>query len=310
MGAWGAYHDPRRRLVGGPGHGALWGPMAEVSGEPRQYGDYRVEGPLGRGGMGTVLRARGPDGRLVALKVLPESSAESPARARFLYEVSCLQRLEHPNVVRVHGAGLVEGRPWVAMDLIDAPTLQELVFHHIRRHRQPPVLRRVLEVFASLANALAALRAAGIMHRDVKPANLMVRGDRDAVLVDFGLARIEDEHLGLTRTGEVVGTLDFIAPEQIRGQGARFESDYYATGLALWFSLAGRLPFHQLSPYLRAARRAQKDVPRIRELRPEVPVEVEELLVELLQRDPRRRLGDPGELALRLRLLALRAPSA
>lgn len=276
---------------------------APGGGAPERFGDYRLEGTLGAGGMGTVFRARDPDGRLVALKLLANRGGRTQ-RMRFRYEIACLRRLDHPNVVRVLDASAEGPRPWVAMEYVDAPNLHELTRRVLRKTGRGLALPEALGYFEGLANALGALREAGILHRDVKPANVLVRPRGGAVLVDFGLAQSQEGGADITRSGEMVGTLDFIAPEQLQGRPASFASDLYSAGLSLWYCLAGELPFSEHPAMLRASMRFERDVPSIREFRPDVGEGVDRVLQLSLQRVPERRLGSPGELALALRALA------
>lgn len=269
---------------------------------PPRFAEFRIEGRIGQGGMGTVYRARGADGRLVALKVTPPDR-RGRLRTRHLLEVSCLARIEHPGVVRVRGAGRVGGRAWLAMDLIEAPDLGALCRQGFTR-RDPVPVGRLAALGAGVANALAALDLAGVVHRDLKPANLLVRPGGDPVLVDFGLARIEDDPVRLTRTGAFVGTLDFAAPEQVLYGVSTTRSDLYALGLTLWCCLTGRSPVQESIGYARALKRCQEDPPPASAFRPQVPAELDALLAELLARDPDRRPRRPGEVALRLHLIA------
>ncbi len=255
--------------------------------------------------MGAVYRARAPDGRLVALKVAPCGSRGRP-RTRSLIEASCLARLQHPSIVRVLDAGYGSGRTWIAMELIEAPNLEERMRGRIARGDRGLPIREALALFLPLANALSCLRLAEIVHRDVKPSNLVVPRDRPPVLVDFGLARVEDDPMRLTKTGAFVGTLDFAAPEQIELGRSDAASDLYSLGLCLWFAVAGAVPFEGASSYHRALRRLKEDPPRLTEVLPSAPPELAAILERLLRRDPARRIRAPGELAVRLAALGNR----
>lgn len=188
-------------------------------------GRYRVGEVLGRGGMGTVYA--GVDellGRPVAVKVLELGGAD-PGIARFHREAQALAALEHPNVVTVHDFGTDGTRAWLVMPRLPGPDLQTLL-----NTRGPLPIDQVAEVGRQTAAALAAAHAAGIVHRDVKPANLTLGADGSVVLLDLGIARLGDASAPLTRTGQVLGTVPYLAPEVIAGAPPQPPADLYALG--------------------------------------------------------------------------------
>jgi tetratricopeptide (TPR) repeat protein len=200
---------------------------------------YQVLGEIARGGMGAIYRARHPTlGREVAIKVLVhDTSAED--LERFRREAQALARLQHPNIVPVHDRGQVDGRPFIVMDLVDGETL------YTRVQRSGPLeSREAGRIALALARALEHTHSHDIVHRDVKPANVLLRGDGVPLLTDFGLARL-DEQQGLTMEGTALGTPNYMAPEQARGDGANIDrrADVYGLGATLYELLAGRAPF-------------------------------------------------------------------
>ena len=203
---------------------------------------YRIEALVGRGGMGVVYRALQLDlERVVALKVIaPELLDDEDVRARFLTEARAAASVDHPNVIPVHAAGEDDGVAYIAMRFVAGDDLRALVRYG--GAFDPAGAAALVEQAAA---ALDAIHRAGFVHRDVKPANLLVDRDNHVYLTDFGLAKAVITHSGGTRTGQWVGTLDYVAPEQIRGGRIDARADVYALGGVLHFALTGRVPFER-----------------------------------------------------------------
>ena len=211
------------------------------------FGAYRIDGTIGRGGMGTVYRAVRVDAsETVALKVLRrELAADSGYRHRFRHEARAAGAVAHPHLVPVLDAGEVDGLPFIAMPLVDGMALD-------RRLRRGELLtpHQVVRLAEEIGGALDALHAAGLMHRDVKPANVLVMPDGRSALTDFGLAKGTSGYQTLTAAGMLVGTLEYVAPERIRGEQATPASDLYSLGCTLFECLTGGPPFpgaHQMT---------------------------------------------------------------
>ncbi|MEV5568763.1 serine/threonine-protein kinase [Spirillospora sp. NPDC052269] len=258
-------------------------------------GRYELLEVLGRGGMGAVWRARDRTlDREVAVKEvdLPPGLAGDQVRRvheRTFREARSAARLDHPGIVTVHDVVEEDGRPWIVMSLVRAPALDA----HINRqgHPLPPV--RVAAIGLDLLDALRHAHAAGVVHRDVKPGNVLVRDDR-AVLTDFGIASIAGDET-LTQTGVVVGSPAYLAPEQARHQKATPASDLWSLGATLYAAVEGRPPYTRDDVWgvMAALLADDPDPPRL--AGPLTPV-----LTGLLQRDPDRRMGaDEAERALR-----------
>jgi Protein kinase domain/PASTA domain len=210
------------------------------------FGGYRIEGTLGHGGMGIVYLAceLGLD-RLVALKVIrPELAHERRFRERFRSESLTAASIEHPRVVTVFGAGELDGLLYVAMRYIPGDDLGRLI-----GARGPLAPAETAELIAQVADGLDAVHAAGLVHRDVKPANVIVAnphggsGGQSAFLTDFGLAKAAAATGGLTATGELIGSVDYMAPEQIEGRRIDARTDVYSLGCVLFHAVSGRVPF-------------------------------------------------------------------
>ena len=209
---------------------------------------YRIDGTLGEGGMGTVYRATQLSlERVVALKVLTaELSADPAFRERFRREGLLQAALDHPHIVTVYEAGETDNRLFLAMRMVEGPTLKELI---LRRQLDD---RRALRLLTQVAEALDAAHAKGLIHRDVKPQNVLVGAGDHAYLADFGLTKAHDD-AAMTETGQFVGTIDYISPEQARGEHATARSDVYALTAVLCECLTGQVPYVQGHRGARAA---------------------------------------------------------
>lgn len=192
--------------------------------------EYEIESLVAHGGMSAVYRASGPDGT-VALKVLTVDDPE--VRERFRNELAVSRSFDHPGLLGAHESGEDRGVPWLALPWVDGVDLRRIA------PLSPP---RAARAVADVGEALDALHAAGFVHRDVKPGNVLVGADR-AYLTDFGLAKPIDDDPGLTAAGRWLGTADFAAPEQIRGGAAGVASDVYALGGVLFWAVTGRVPY-------------------------------------------------------------------
>ena len=258
---------------------------------------YRIEGVAGRGGMGVVYRAWDSAlERAVALKVIaPEHSQDSKYRKRFVREALATAGLDHPNVIPVYDAGEDgDGQLYIAMRFVDGDDLGSLL--HELSALAPGL---AAEIVAQAASALDAAHARGLIHRDVKPANVLVaRGGRPHVyLTDFGLAKWEDTTgAGLTSTGGWMGTPDYIAPEQVDGREPDARTDVYALGCVLFAALTGRPPFADVPKLRKATAHVQDPPPALRDVYPAVPKAFEPVVRRALAKDPAKRHASAGEL--------------
>jgi serine/threonine protein kinase len=202
-----------------------------------RFGPYEVESALGQGGMGHVYRARGPEGE-VALKLIKRDlAADQTFRRRFDREARIAQQVVHPNVVPVLATGEHEGVPYLAQRFVGNDSLAD----RLRRDGALDLVVTV-DVCEQVASGLDALHASGLIHRDVKPGNILLDDAGTAYISDFGLAK-DTGGTVLTKPGQALGSLDYMAPEQIRGEGVGPAADVYALGCVLWECLSGAPPF-------------------------------------------------------------------
>jgi serine/threonine protein kinase len=266
-------------------------------------GRYRLERPLGHGGMAVVVLARDVElDRTVAVKLLAENLArDDGVRVRFLREARLSGRLAHPNVVRVFDVG-ERPRPFIVMEYVDGGTIASL----LRRERRLAPAAAV-DIARQACDGLAAAHAIGLVHRDVKPQNLLVGRDGVVKVADFGIARLEGA-TQLTQTGTLLGTAAYVAPEQARGEPAGPAVDLYALGAVLYELLTGRQP-RQATTLAELASRLDEPVTPLRELVPDVPAALEALVMRCLAAVPGERPSSAAGLARELAALDGEAPT-
>jgi len=268
-------------------------------------GKYKLLGELGRGGMGAVYKAiHSRLGRVVALKVMaPKLVSDEQAVARFRREIEAAAALNHPHVVAAFDADHVEGTHFLVMEYVEGESLADL----LKRQNRLPVTT-ACEYIRQAALGLAHAHERGMAHRDIKPANLLLTRTADGQplvkILDMGLARFTSERRedsDLTSTGQVMGTPDYIAPEQARStKSADIRSDIYSLGCTLFRCLTGQLPFEGESVVEKLMARAMGDAPRLRQYLPEAPAPLEAVVSRMLARDPAARYQTPTEVAAAL----------
>jgi YVTN family beta-propeller protein len=262
-----------------------------------ELGGYRLEALVGRGGMSAVYRAKDLRlGRPVALKVLAAELAEDERfRARFLAESRLAASIDHPNIVPIFEAGEADGLLYIAMQYVAGTDLRALL-----RSDGPLAPGRAVALVAQLAEALDAAHARGLVHRDVKPSNALVAvvGAREHVyLADFGLTRHTTSPGGPTASGQMVGTVAYVAPEQIRGGDVDGRADLYSLGCVLFECLTGEVPFPRRSEVATIYAHLEDDPPRPSERRPGLPAGLDAVVARALGKDPERRWRSGAELA-------------
>jgi serine/threonine protein kinase/HAMP domain-containing protein len=262
----------------------------------RQVGRYEIQGPIGRGGMASVFRAHDPGiGRDVAIKFLHASfCADEEYRARFLQEARAAGGLSHPNIVVVHDVGEIEGRPYMAMELLEGEPLSA----SLSKGKNLPVREAVL-VAIQLAKALGYAHARGIVHRDIKPGNILREKGSTAIKVtDFGIAHVDSAHEEQkTRVGDVLGTPQYMSPEQTQGHKLDGRSDLFSAGIMLYQMLAGKRPFQGDTLVAVAVQITQQNPEPIEKIRPEVPASLRRVVDRCLAKAPDKRFQTGDELA-------------
>jgi serine/threonine-protein kinase len=263
-----------------------------TTGRPLQIAGYRIEEVAGRGGMGVVYRAQHVHlGRTVALKLLnPELAASDEFRERFIREARAAAELEHPNIVPVYDAGNVEGRLYLAMKFIEGTDLARLLEQEGRLGPD-----RAMPLLEQLADALDAAHRNGLIHRDVKPANALLDGDR-LYLTDFGLTRRVDSTRPLTATGRAVGTAAYLAPEQIRGEPLDRRVDVYALGCVTYQTLSGAPPYLRDTDMLIMWAHVGAEPPSLSSECPDLPATVDRVIKKALAKAREDRYDTCGEL--------------
>jgi serine/threonine protein kinase len=260
--------------------------MADLLAE-KEFAGYRIDRRVGRGGMGVVYQATDLAlDRTVALKVLAEELAEDDTfRRRFIGECKIAASLDHPNVVPIYGAGEHDGRLWLAMRFVFGDDLRTIM--RTTGGRIDPA--RAARIVALVADALDAAHERGLVHRDVKPANVLVTPDDHVYLSDFGLSKRLTALAEHTRTGEVVGTLDYLAPEQIRGDALTPSVDIYALGCMAHHLLTGGVPFPAPTPEGKLLAQLSEPQPVASERAPELGTAFDEPLWRAMAKAPEDR---------------------
>src|SRR5437870_5307594 len=247
---------------------------------------YELEELVGSGGMSSVFKARDRLlDRNVALKILHEHHLEDAEYVeRFRREARAVAQLSHPNIVTVIDRVEADGRQFIVFEYVDGENLKELL------EREGPLpVAEALELALGIARALSFAHERGLVHRDVKPQNVLLNGDGLPKVTDFGIARSLDVQKGVTQTGTVLGTSNYIAPEQASGNHVDQHSDVYSLGVVLYEMLSGQLPFPGDSFVAVALKHVNELPPSVLDVRGDIPLRVAEAVDRALEKDPERR---------------------
>ena len=261
----------------------------------RYFGDYEIQHEIARGGMGVVYKARQLTlNRPVALKlILAGTLAEQTVIKRFHTEAEAAANLQHPNIVAIHEIGVHEGQHYFSMDYVDGRSLSEII------DGKPMPAATAARYVKTIAEAIHYAHQRGTLHRDLKPSNILIDADDRPRITDFGLAKIRGGDRDLTMTGTVMGTANYMSPEQAMGRQEQIgaHSDIYSLGAILYELLTGRPPFHTDSVHATLLLVIRDEPTAPRTLNPHVPVEVETICLKCLEKSPQRRYTTARQLA-------------
>jgi serine/threonine-protein kinase len=268
-----------------------------VGGEPRVgevFGSrYEIQAVLGRGGMGVVYRAHDRDlDDAVAIKTLRGEalSADPTLLDRFKQEIRLARRITHPNILRTHDLGETGGLRYLSMEFVKGLTLKQLV--EAGDILPMPVGLRIAK---QICAGLAAAHEVGVIHRDIKPQNIIIEATGGLKIMDFGIARLKEDR-GMTAEGTVVGTPDYMSPEQARGVTLDFRSDIYSTGVVLYEVFTGTLPFEGDTPLAVVLKHIQENPPSPQARNPKIDPKISQIILKCMQKDPRDRFQSVNEL--------------
>jgi tetratricopeptide (TPR) repeat protein/class 3 adenylate cyclase/tRNA A-37 threonylcarbamoyl transferase component Bud32 len=263
-----------------------------------KLGSYEIVQEIGRGGMATVYRAYQPAiDRFVAVKVIRTAIAkDAEAMARFQREARLVARLEHPHLLPVHDFDGAHDPPYIVMRYLEGGTLKDVL------HQRQISLKEIGYLLRQIAAALDYAHRRGVVHRDVKPSNIMVDREGNAFVADFGIARMTaqagmEPGQALTQSGSLIGTPDYVAPEQAMGQETDHRADLYSLGVVMFEVLTGQLPYQAESPMGVVVQHIHEPVPSACAMNPDLPSEVDDVLRRAMAKDPEARYGTASELA-------------
>ena len=270
-----------------------------------KLGRYEIRAKIGEGGMGEVYRALDTElDRTVAIKVLPEALAADQQRLqRFIQEAKSASALNHPHILTIYEIGTAGNSRFIATEFIDGETLRQRINEGMK-------LLELLEVASQIANALSAAHAAGIIHRDIKPENIMVRRDGYIKVLDFGLAKLTEPQGSTTDTeaptramvntgaGTVMGTANYMSPEQAKGTRVDARTDLWSLGAVLYEMIAGRVPFPGETPTETISLILQRESAPLARFTHEVPAELERIVMKALTKDREERYQTAKDLLI------------
>ncbi len=256
---------------------------------------YKILEKLGEGGMGVVYKVHDTKlNRMVALKFLPSIvSASEEEKARFIQEAQSASALNHPNVCTIHDIQEYDGQLFIVMEFVDGQTLGE--------KKGTLVLKQAIDIGVQVAEGLAAAHEKGIVHRDIKPDNIMIRKDGIAQIMDFGLAKLTGSVSQLTREGSTVGTAAYMSPEQVQGQNTDHRSDIFSLGVLLHEMFTGQLPFKGVHETAVAYEIVNVDAPPMSSINPNIDQSLDAIVLECLEKDPRERSQSASQVAVDLK---------
>jgi serine/threonine protein kinase len=265
--------------------------MEDLTG--KQLGQYKIVSALGEGGMAAVYKAYQESmDRYVALKILPRHFAADPEFVgRFEHEAKVIARLQHLHILPVHDYGTAEGYTYIVMPYVETGTLRDLL------HGEPLRLEQIRKIISQVGKALHHAHSQGMVHRDVKPTNILIDQDGNCLLTDFGITKVVEGTTQFTQTGAILGTPAYMSPEQITGQVLDGRSDIYSLGIILYEMATGRAPYRAETPPAIFVKHLHDSLPAPRTFNQELPESVERVILKALAKDPKDRYSTAIELA-------------
>lgn len=264
--------------------------------EPRKFGRYEIKSELGRGGMATVYHAHDPRFRRdVALKVLPrEFLHDTTFRARFEREAQTLASLEHSAIVPVYDFGEEDGQPYLVMRFLSDGNLID------RLNKGPIPLSQVVRIVSQVASGLDEAHGQGVIHRGLKPDNILFDQHQDAFITDFGIAKLAAESNSITMANAIIGTPAYMSPEQVNGEEVDGCSDIYALGVIVFEMLTGKLPYEAPTPVGLLMKHVTEPVPHILELNPDLPLDCVAVIAQAMAKEREERYATATALSAAL----------
>jgi serine/threonine protein kinase len=277
--------------------------MEDLTG--KQFGPYQIVAPLGEGGMAAVYKAYQPAmERYVALKVLPRHFAEDAQFvARFQREARLVAQLQHPHILPVFDYGQADNYTYIVMPFVQRGTLADSL------KGQPHALPRIRQIISQIGDALNYAHAHGLIHRDVKPSNVLIDEGGNCLLTDFGLARMVETSVNLTTSGAIMGTPAYMSPEQGSGQKIDARSDIYSLGIILYEMATGRVPFKAETPIAVVFKHIQDPLPPAHLVNPELPEAIELVILKALSKNPEDRYQTAGDMVRAIQAAISDAPA-
>jgi serine/threonine protein kinase/formylglycine-generating enzyme required for sulfatase activity len=263
--------------------------MEDLTG--KQLGQYRIVSPLGEGGMAAVYKAyQAAMDRYVALKILPRHFAADPQFVgRFEQEAKVIAKLQHVHILPVHDFGTEDGYTYIVMPFVETGTIAELL------HGKPLPLKQIRKIITQVADALGHAHARGLIHRDVKPSNILIDEDGNSLLTDFGIAKMVEGTVQFTQTGAILGTPAYMSPEQIKGEVLDGRSDIYSLGVVMYEMATGRPPFRAETPPAIFVKHLHDPLPPPRNFNSTLPQSVENVILKCLAKEPKDRYASVAE---------------
>jgi formylglycine-generating enzyme required for sulfatase activity/predicted Ser/Thr protein kinase len=264
--------------------------MEDLTG--KRLGQYKIVAPLGEGGMAAVYKAYQQSmDRYVALKILPQHFAADPEFVgRFEQEARVIAKLQHVHILPVHDYGTAEGYTYIVMPFVETGTLGEIL------HGEPLPMDRIRKIISQVSRALHHAHSQGMVHRDVKPTNILIDQDGNCLLTDFGITKVVEGTTQFTQTGAILGTPAYMSPEQIKGEVLDGRSDIYSLGIILYEMATGRAPYRAETPPAIFVKHLHDPLPPPRTYNPDLPESVERVILKALAKDPQERFDTAIEL--------------